>query len=272
MDELILIKLGGSIITDKSKPFTEDLATIRRLAKEIHEAHSEKKFKIIVGHGGGSFPHTPAHEFQTHKGIINEKSYEGIAKVQDAAATLNRIIVRELIAAGENAVSINLSSNCIAEGGEIKEMFLEPVKKLLDFNMIPVPYGDVCLDLKNGCCILSTEKILSYVVKVFQQFGKKYEISRIIICTDVDGVFDRDPKEDKNSKLIRVITEDELKKINLSSSSGIDVTGKMKHKIETMIKLAKSNIEIEIINAKKPDILKRALFGERGLGTIIKYN
>jgi isopentenyl phosphate kinase len=171
---------------------------------------------------------------------------------------------------GENAVSINLSSNCITDGGEIKEMFLQPVKKLLDFNMVPVPYGDVCLDLKNGCCILSTEKILNYVVKAFQQFGKKYEISRIIICTDVDGVFNSDPKEDKNAKLIPVITEEKLKTVNLSSSSGIDVTGKMKHKIESMIKLAQSNIEIEIINAKKPDVVKRALLGERGLGTIIK--
>jgi isopentenyl phosphate kinase len=270
MDEIILIKLGGSIITDKTKPFTEDLAAIRRLAKEIHEAHCEKKFKIIVGHGGGSFPHTPAHQFQTQKGIINEKSYEGIAKVQDAAATLNRIVVRELIGAGENAVSINLSSSCIAEEGEIKGMFLAPVKKLLDFNMVPVPYGDVCLDLKNGCCILSTEKILSYVVKAFHQFGKKYEISRIIICTDVDGVFDMDPKEYKNARMIPLITEDELKKVDLSSSHGVDVTGRMKHKIETMVKLAKSNVEIEIINAKKPNILKRSLLGERGLGTIIK--
>lgn len=270
MDELILIKLGGSVITDKTKPFTEDLATIKRLANEIHEARQEKNFQLIVGHGGGSFPHTPAREFQTHRGIINEKSYEGIARVQDAAATLNRIIVRELIAAGENAVSINLSSNCITDGGEIKEMFLQPVKKLLDFNMVPVPYGDVCLDLKNGCCILSTEKILNYVVKAFQQFGKKYEISRIIICTDVDGVFTSDPKEDKNAKLIPIITEEKLKTVNLSSTSGIDVTGKMKHKIESMLKLAQSNIEIEIINAKKPNVVKRALLGERGLGTIIK--
>lgn len=82
MEELILVKFGGSLITDKSKPFTEDIDTIKRLAKEIHEARTERKFKLIIGHGGGSYPHTPAKEFRTNEGIINKRSYEGIARVQ----------------------------------------------------------------------------------------------------------------------------------------------------------------------------------------------
>ena len=104
MDKLILVKLGGSVITNKNVAFSEDLPTIKRLAKEIHKASAR------VGHGGGSYPHTPAKEFQTNEGVINQKSYEGIAKVQDATSRLNRIIIRELIKTGENVISIHLSS------------------------------------------------------------------------------------------------------------------------------------------------------------------
>jgi len=267
--ELVLLKLGGSVITEKNKPFTERPDVIKRLVKEIHEARQEKGLKLVVGHGGGSYPHVPAMKFKVNKGVINEKSYEGIARVQDAASRLNRIIVREFIDADENAVSIQLSSCSVAENGRIKEMYLKPVKMLLDFNMLPVIYGDVALDLKKGCCILSTEEALNYLVK--SQALKEYKIKRIIICGRVDGVFDGNP-EDPSSKLIPVITKKNIGRVKnyLAESSGIDVTGGMAHKVERMLELTRFGIETEIINALKPGYVKRALLGERGLGTIIK--
>ena len=270
-EELILVKLGGSVITFKHRPFYEDLDTIKRLAREIKEARDEKDFRLIVGHGGGSYPHIPAKQYETFKGVIDEKSYEGIAKVQDAASRLNRIIVGELIDAGVNAVSFHLSSSCIAENGVIKKIFLDPLKKLLDFNMVPVPYGDVCLDLKKGCCILSTEMILTYLAKTFIETEKKYKVSRIIMCTDVGGVFTDDPKRNLHAELIPKITPDNFDEIAayVKGSLAVDVTGGMLHKVKSLLELAKLGIESEIIDGKKPGMLKRALLGERGLGTLI---
>jgi len=271
MTELILIKLGGSIITDKSKPFTENLENIKRLVKEIHEARYKKNFRLIVGHGGGSFPHSPAKKYKTNEGVVSEKSYEGIAKVQDAASRLNRIIVKELMSVNENALSIHLSSCAVAEEGVIKDMFLDPVKKLLDFDIIPVPYGDVCIDLKKGCTILSTEEILNYLGKSLKDIGSDYTVSRIIICTDVGGVFKGDPKVSENVEFIPKITPKNFEEVKqyLVGSLGIDVTGGMFHKVKRMLDLAELGIETEIIDATKPHLLKRALLGEKGIGTII---
>ena len=269
MDELILVKLGGSVITDKTKPFTEDIKTIKRIANEIYEARQEKKFKLIVGNGGGSYPHSVAAQYRTNEGFINERSYEGMAKVQDAASMLNRIIVKGLINVGENAVSINPSSCVITENGEIKKFFLEPITKLLNFDMVPVTYGDVVFDLKKGCVILSTEIILAYIGRILK---KKYRVSRIIMCTNVDGIFTRDPNLNSNAELIPLVTLKNFEKIKhyLRGSAGTDVTGGMVHKVERMLKLTKIGIETDIINAKKPNILKRTLLGETGLGTTIK--
>ncbi len=272
MTELILVKFGGSVITDKSKPFTEDINTIKRLAKEIHEARKERKFRLIVGHGGGSYPHTPASEFRTKDGIIDHRSYEGIAKVQDAASRLNRIIVGELLNAGENAMSIQLSSCSVCENGKIKEMFLEPIKRLLDLDMIPVPYGDVGLDRNKGCCIISTERIFDYLARNLTRIGEEYKISRIIMCARVKGVFTDNPDVNSYAELLKEITSKNIKEIesSLKGSFDTDVTGGMSHKVKMLLELAKSGIESEVINAKKPDLLKRALLGEKGLGTIIK--
>lgn len=272
MDELILVKLGGSVITDKSKPFTEDIETIKRLAKEIHEVRQEKKFRLIIGHGGGSYPHTPASKFKVNEGVIDPKSYEGIAKVQDAASRLNRIIVRELLNTGENAMSIQLSSSSISENCQIKEMFLEPIKRLLDFDMVPVPYGDVGLDRKKGCYIISTERIFDYLTRNLSKFDEKYKISRIIMCARVKGVFTDNPDVNSYAELIKEITPKNMKEIesSLKGSHGIDVTGGMLHKVKMLLELAKLGIESEVIDAKEPGLLKRALLGEKGLGTIIK--
>lgn len=268
MEKLTLVKLGGSVITEKDKPFTEKLDVIKRLTNEIHEARKEMGLKMIVGHGGGSYPHVPAAKFHTNEGIINQDSFEGIVKVQDAASRLNRIIVRELIAAGENAISIQLSACAIGENGRIKEMFLKPMEAFLDYNILPVPHGDVAIDLKKGCCILSTEEVLRYLATTGLH---NYEINRVIICGRVDGVLDGDP-EDSSSKVIPVITPKNVGEIEdyLAESSGIDVTGGMAQKVKSMLELARKGIKIEIINGLKPNYLKRALLGEEGLGTIIK--
>lgn len=265
MENLMLIKLGGSLITDKTKPFVPRLDVIKELARQIYEARQEKEIKVIVAHGGGSFPHKPAKDYRTNEGIISKDSYKGISLVQDATSQLNRIIVKSLIDAGENAVSVQPSASLIAENDRIKEWYLEPIREMLKYDLLPVPYGDVALDVKKGCCIISTEEILNYLAK---KLGSK----RIILAGIVDGVFTSDPQKNPNAKLIPEINSknyDEVKKY-LGGSAGIDVTGGMLHKVEEMFELAKLGIESEIINGEKEGYLKRALLGERGLGTVIR--
>ncbi len=268
---LILVKLGGSLITDKTKPYTPNIEVIKRLAKEIHEAREEKDFNLILGHGGGSFPHVSAKKYQTQKGIINGDSYTGIAKVQNDAAKLNRIIIDELINAGENALSIQLSSCSISENGRIKYMYLEPVKALLNDGLIPVPYGDVGMDLKQGCCILSTEEILNYIARTFCKTELKPK--KIVVCGIVDGIFTGDPLKNPETELIQEITNENIKTVGnyLAGSSGIDVTGGMVHKVERLLEIAKAGIESQIINGLVAENLKKALKGENVNGTIIKW-
>jgi isopentenyl phosphate kinase len=269
---LTIIKLGGSVITEKDKPFTERLDIIKRLAKEIHAARQEKGINLIVGHGGGSYPHVPAKEYEVQKGVTSERSYEGIAKVQDAAARLNRIIVRELINAGENAMSIQLSACAIAKSGRIHEMFMKPIEMLLDDGMVPVVYGDVGLDIEKGCCILSTEEIINYMTKHAGEILKDYRVARILVCGRVDGVFTGNPDDGGDVKFIPIITLNNIEEVEnyLAESSGIDVTGGMKHKVQSMLELAEHGIESQIINALKPDYVKNAMLGLDGLGTTIR--
>ncbi len=265
MRNLMFIKLGGSLITDKSEPFSPRTSVIQRLASEIHNAREQEGFKLLIGHGGGSLAHVPAKMYQIHKGLINEKSYEGLAKAQDAAARLNRIIVERLLNVGERAFSIQPSSASVTKSGRISEWYIRPIKILLKYDMIPVPYGDVSFDLVKGCCVVSTEEILNFL-------AEKLKPERILLCGKVDGVFTMDPSKDENAELIPEITPKNYGHIkkSLTISDGIDITGGMLHKVKRMLELTKFGIESEIINGLRPDCLKRALLGERVPGTVIK--
>jgi len=263
MRPLIIMKLGGSVITDKTRPFTARHNTIKRLAAEIREARKERQFDVIIGHGGGSFPHTAATEYQTHKGAVNERSGRGVAMVQDAASRLNRIVVSALLGEGIDAISMQPSASCITEDGKIVAWPLDAMKMALEMGLVPVAYGDAALDRKNGCTIVSTEKLINHMADTFKP-------EKIIIAGEVDGVFTGDPFKDPTAKLIPLITQANLPEIRqyLGASRGTDVTGGMIDKIKELIELAGKGYTSEIVNATKSGFLKRALLGEH-VGTVV---
>lgn len=263
MKNLILVKLGGSLITNKSKPFSVRLNTIRRLGIEIYGLKKTVDADIIIGHGGGSFPHVPAKKYRTNEGIRNKHSTMGIAEVQDAAARLNRIVVSGFISAGLPAITFSPSSFLITKNGEVDKSFLKSLVKSLNLSMLPVVYGDVTLDSYKGCSIISTEKVLNYLAL---SLINEYKLIKIIFCGTTDGVYD-----DKQ-KTINSITSKNFSQIkqSISGSAGIDVTGGMLHKVEEALKVTKFGITTLIINGNKKGELKKAVSSKVIAATLIR--
>jgi isopentenyl phosphate kinase len=253
--ELVFVKLGGSLITDKSRPYTARLEVIERLCREIHEARRARPCALLVGHGGGSFPHVSASQYGTARGVVDERSWEGFVKVHEDAVRLNGLVCDALGRAGELAMSIQPSAAAVTRGGRIVGWAARPVELLLGAGVIPVPYGDVCVDEEQGCAIISTEEILRHLAGVLQP-------ARVLLVGKVDGVLDADgvviPRLDR-AGLARLAGA-------LQSDGAADVTGGMRHKLERAFEMGAPT---EIINGLVPDVLRRALLGERGLGTII---
>ncbi len=270
MDKSItLIKLGGSIITDKSRPYTANFDIINKLAKEIKEIREEECLNLIVGHGAGSFAHTSANKYKTASGFINKGSKYGFCFVQNDASKLNRIIVESFINNKEKAISIQASACCIANNSKIIKFYLEPIKKIIEYDMLPIVYGDVGIDLGKGSCILSAENLLCHLAK---ELLAEYKIN-IIMVGKIDGVFTSDPNNDKNAKLIKEINKDNWEQIknHVGKSDCVDVTGGMLHKVESLLDVAKIGIESQLISANIDNNLKKAIKGEYVKGTKIKW-
>lgn len=233
MKSLVLIKLGGSVITNKSKPFTARLDVIRKLAKEIKKDFLGKNSDLIIGHGGGSFPHVPASKYQTQKGIINKDSVWGFCETADAAIQINRIVIKEFL-----KLKVPVASFAPLSFIYNSKTIFEHIKKALDIGIVPVIYGDVIMNQKQGFEIYSGEKTLDLLANKLSKFYKKI---KIIYYTDTSGVYD-----DKD-KTIPLITPENFKEIKkfLKGSENIDVTGGMIHKVEESLALVK-NIDAEV--------------------------
>ncbi len=93
-NQIIFLKLGGSLITDKDKPLTPRIDVIEGFAAEIAEAIQCKgDFHLVIGHGSGSCGHATADQFQTHLGGQGEAYWRGFAEVWRAARELNQIMI-----------------------------------------------------------------------------------------------------------------------------------------------------------------------------------
>jgi isopentenyl phosphate kinase len=262
--KLTIIKLGGSLITDKNKPLKAKERVIARLAREIKSASRVYKGKLIVGHGSGSFGHASAAKYQTQKGIVGRESLKGVSEVADVASKLTKIVVSHLRKAGLAAIAFAPGSFILSEKQQEKEFFLSPIKEALKRGITPLVYGDVIFDKSQGFGIFSTEKVINVLVK---GLVKEYKIEKIIFAGDTNGVYD------EGGKTISVITPDLFKKLKrvVGSSGATDVTGGMLHKVKESLAIAKKyKTEILIVNGSVSGIIRKAILNKKVSGTLIK--
>lgn len=256
----LVVKLGGSVITDKRRPFVVKRAILKRLARELAAA----KVPLVIVHGGGSFGHPVASKYGIAEGYKNKNQRMGLSLTHRAMERLNANVIEALQKAGLPAIAVQPSACAVVSGGQIQSMELAPIQKLLELGLVPVLYGDAVPDLSKGMSILSGDQIVAYL-------ARELKSSRVVLGVDVNGVCTADPKKFKSAKLVRRITPAGEKFVaSLGAGKGKDVTGRMGNKVRELLALAERGVEAEIVNATKPGVLKRAVQGERGLGTVVE--
>jgi isopentenyl phosphate kinase len=259
----MVLKIGGSVITRKEKPFTANLSAMKRLAKEISEANISQ---LIIIHGGGSFGHPLAKQHSIKEGYSGGGAQLfGFAKTHQSMVALNKFIVDALLQHNIPAVAVSPSSSIVTKSGRIATVMEEPLKSLLQTGFVPVLYGDAVLDSDLGFTILSGDQLTA-------SFAIQFNAKRIVMGVDVDGLFTTDPKKNTAASLIRHSTLRELKEMRkqIEGADITDVTGGMLGKIIELTPAIEKGISAFIENAAKPKNVYKALRGERVIGTLIQ--
>ncbi|BAB59323.1 hypothetical protein [Thermoplasma volcanium GSS1] len=244
---MIIIKLGGSLITEKNSYRVFRESETKKAIREI--ANDFEDFVII--HGGGSFGHIKAKEYGL-PGEINKLSSAGFSVVHNDMSYLNHLVVSIMISEGLKPMTVPISS-MIFNGNFDYTM----LKKYHDLGFVPVSYGDVYVKNNNFYGIYSGDNIVLDLSKIFNP-------DFVAFLSDVDGIFDKDPKKYRDAKLLRTINT----KVEFSKPEN-DVTGGIENKLNTMFLIRKYTKSVYLINGYYPERLKM-IGNDNFTGTVIK--
>jgi len=264
--DLVLLKLGGSLITDKRSEDAARHGEIRRLAGEIAEALGSPGPDLpalLLGHGSGSFGHVAArrHGFSGGSGADPGARLRGAAAVQAKAAELHRIVVAALAEAGVPAFSAAPSSFLVARAGRPVDVAAAPIAQALASGLVPVVYGDVVLDRESGAAICSTESVLAALAAALPERG--FRPVRAAWLGETDGVLGLDGATIPEIRPGRA----DAALAAAGGAAGADVTGGMAHRVETALLLARRGVESWIADGRRPGQVARALGGLPAGGT-----
>ena len=266
----LILKVGGSCISDKTLLYKAlktqspedikaaldiDLNKIDLIAAEIGKAYSIMN-KVIILTGVGSPGHFTVLKHKLHKGNSGDlEQHLGLLEAQIAVNRLRQSILESFLKHKIPAFQAYASSIYESDKMRVMKGDTGNIKRFLESGLVPVISGDMVPDVTMGYSVLSGDQILA-------DLAKKFKPKKIVYGSDVDGIFDSDPKLNPNSSLIPKISRDEIDSL-IDQISGEDASGQMRGKIMEIRNLLDTGFkDIFLLNLTKRGILSRALNNE----------
>ncbi len=245
---MILMKLGGSIITNKNKPLTPNRNAIKGIAASLKNVNEP----LVIVHGGGSFGHYWSVKYDMHT-KPQRHGAKGVSAVKNSMVELNNIVLKSFLESGLNPYCLPPSDFIISNKPLIKKV--KEIPKIAKTGLTPISYGDVMWFGKNKFYILSGDRIMGILAKILRP-------RLAIFVTNVDGVY----SDMKSKKLLNEITEE----IPITSKVSMDVTGGMSRKIKEAFTISKNGTDVFFVNGNIPRRITNAINGKSFEGTIFR--
>ena len=255
---MFLIKLGGSVITDKAKECCFKQETMDRLAAELSKAKTE----IILIHGAGSFGHILAKKYSLNDGFKRKIQLKGFALTQATVQRLNTLVLASLHHYNIPAVSIPPHAILSLSNHAPTTVDYSLFKRYLSLGFMPVCFGDVVLDKKLGFSICSGDLLMHQLAVALQP-------EKVIFVLDEDGVYSANPKTDRNATFIETATARELKRLTTKRNAHADVTKGMEGKLSTIRQIAKEGVDTILLNGNIHNRLYDTLKGKKVKCTLV---
>ncbi|MFB6308867.1 MAG: isopentenyl phosphate kinase [Haloarculaceae archaeon] len=214
-----ILKLGGSVITEKSEPETVDEAALSAAADAVADADDG----LVLVHGGGSFGHHHAdrHGVGTARGTHDARA---VRAIHEAMRRLNDAVLDALQARGVSALPVHPLSVASRDADGDLSLPSEQVRRLLGEGFVPVLHGDVIAHEREGATVLSGDEL---VVELAPSVGA----DRVGLCSSVPGVLD-----ESGAVIDRIDAFDAVSGA-LGGSDATDVTGGMAAKVRALLGL-----------------------------------
>ncbi|OLZ40813.1 acetylglutamate kinase [Natrinema saccharevitans] len=218
---MIVLKLGGSVITEKDRPETLDGEALERAADAI--AALEGREDLVVVHGGGSFGHHNASEHGVTT-TAGTRDASAALDVHGAMKTLNQFVLGRLLERDVEAVPVHPFSAGHRDGEGDLHLPTGQVETMLAEGFVPVLHGDMIAHAGAGATVVSGDELVAAL-------ARSLEADRVGLCSTVPGVLD-----DEDAVIDRIDDFDTVAAV-LGASDATDVTGGMAGKVRTLLEL-----------------------------------
>ena len=252
---MLLVKLGGSILTDKARLRTPRKTAIARLTKELAGLGDD----LLVVHGAGSFGHVLARRYALN-GPAKSTKAKGAAVVQRDVRTLDAFVIDGLLKAGLAPVVLPPSAVLGLDDGRVVSFDVAAFRDYIYQGFTPVTFGDVVRDRTRGVAVCSGDILMLELAKAFHPRS-------VVFAADVDGLFTADPKRTRDAQLLLSVGPADLAKLDLGPAKGADVTGGIETKVRRMLEIASFADETIIVNGNVKNRVRDALRGRIVIGT-----
>jgi isopentenyl phosphate kinase len=216
---VIVVKLGGSVVTEKDTPETVDETALARAAGSLAAVDDD----LVVVHGGGSF----GHHFAERHGVSRTRGtedYEAVVAIHDAMRRLDDAVLDALHAEDVPAVPVHPFSAGFRNAVADLVFPTGQVRTLLREGFVPVLHGDVVGHEGKGATILSGDELVV-------ELAERLDARRVGLVSAVPGVLDAD------GEVIERVTSFADVADAVGGSESTDVTGGMARKVEELLAL-----------------------------------
>lgn len=256
----IVFKFGTNVLRNEDKEIS--LSRIYSFIEDISKLHRQGKEIIIVTSGAVGLGSKK----------LNADSSESLS-IKQACAAVGQCQLMTIYEDGFSKYSINTAQILLTEddfSNRIKYLSLNNVlNTLLELKVIPVINQNDTVSAAElaeagnplyGVSFSDNDKLSALV-------ASKLDADLLVILSDINGLYDDNPKENPNAKLISEVKEvtEEIEKYAHSASKG--GRGGMKTKLEAAKVVTHSGGHVIIINGTSPQVIKRLFSGEQ-MGTI----
>ncbi len=253
LQDMKLVKLGGSVITFKGKRKRFRSKTMEELAEELAPFERE----LCVVHGGGSYGHPLAQHYGVHRGLRGREDLMGFAEVQRSMRELNGRVLEGLHAQKIPAVSLPPGPMVMVRDGKVTAFNGDAFVHCIEAGLVPVTFGDAVLDSSRGSSIISGDDLMLLLARLLRP-----EVA--IFVSDVEGVRGAD------GALLPLITHPipEL----VWKEEEVDVTGGLRRKLSLMMEISKEGPRCFLISGLVTGRLKAAMEGRKVPCTEVRWS
>ena len=243
---MTLLKLGGSVITDKDRAETVDGEALEEAAVAIARAlESGSVDDLVVVHGAGSFGHVHASEHGVTT-TVGTHDPTAIHAIHGAMKDLDGFVLQRLLEQDVPAVPVHPLSTAHRDSDGRLHLPTGQIQTMLAEGFVPVLHGDLVAHERAGATVVSGDELIA-------ELAEALESERIGLCSTVPGVLDGD-----GDVVERIDSYEDVASI-LGESESTDVTGGIAAKVQGLLAL---EVEASIFGLEAlPDFLEGQMVG-----------